>query len=111
MNNKNKTKWLVTLTFGVLMAVPTMISYAGVTGKKAVAFGAMNATGPGVKSGDGVEQKQQNHVLQGIAVDVSYDVTRFHCQLGQEILLWWKDLQEIQRPHKVEQSQKICTIK
>ena len=87
MNNKNKTKWLVTLTFGVLMAVPTMISYAGVTGKKAVAFGAMNATGPGVKSGDGVEQKQQNHVLQGIAVDVSYDVTRFSLPTGARNLI------------------------
>ena len=87
MNNKNKTKWLVTLTFGVLMAVPTMISYAGVTGKKAVAFGAMNVTGPGVKSGDGVEQKQQNHVLQGVAVDVSYDVTRFSLPTGARNLI------------------------
>lgn len=55
--------------------------------KKAVAFGAMNATGPGVKSGDVIEQKQQNHVLQGIAVDASYDVTRFSLPTGARNLI------------------------
>ena len=92
MNNKNKTKWLVTLTFGVLMAVPTMISYAGVTGKKAVAFGAMNATGPGVKSGDAVEQKQQNHVLQGVAVDCGGRI----CKKFKDCTKWSKARKSVQ---------------